>query len=272
MATVKRGTPEYNKAYKDKSIASYNRDTQSYDLAIPLEEVKVTPRNNLDLGQVVRNGTDKIGKPLGIAFLEAASLHPILGLARAGVNMKFAKSLGEKTMLGLSALPVPFIKNLTKARKIVYPVEKVVSKVEPGVTRITLRNPKKDLGYIELSDSFEKTAGYNTVYPEYIKTYERGKGLQPALYAAGLKEMKKPIVSGDVLLQPEKTTKVYKYFDGIDLPPLLEDEGYNYARKVLTKPKNPKLYEDTIKNYQERSAKYTDNLSELWKLINNGKR
>lgn len=36
----------------------------------------------------------------------------------------------------------------------------------------------------------------------------------------------------------------------------------------MIKPKNPNLYEDTIREYQNKSARYTDNLSELWKLIN----
>ena len=97
--------------------------------------------------------------------------------------------------------------------------------------------------------AFEKTAGFDTIYPEYIKVNEKGKGLSKALYAAGIKDMKKPIISGEVLLQPEKTVKTYKYFDGPVLPPLIMEEGYNYPRKIMVKPKNPNLYEDTIKEY-----------------------
>jgi hypothetical protein len=106
-----------------------------------------------------------------------------------------------------------------------------------------------------------------SVYPEFIRVNDAGKGLSPALYAAGLKEMRKPIISGEVLLQPEKTTKVYKYFNGPKLKPLVQDEGYNYPRKIMTSPKNKNLYEDTINKYSERTAKYTDNLSELRKLL-----
>jgi hypothetical protein len=154
---VKYGTKEYRKAYNNKSIATYNKDTDTYETSIPLDEVKVTPRNNLDLGQVVRNGTSKLGKLIGTAVIEGASLHPILGLARAATDIGFAKSNADKALIGLSAYPVPIIRNLTKARKIMYPVTKEVSKVAPGVTRITLKNAKKELGYIELSDSFDKT-------------------------------------------------------------------------------------------------------------------
>ena len=138
-----------------------------------------------------------------------------------------------------------------------------MKKVEPGVTRISLNSPNKELGHIDLSDSFEKTAGFDTIYPEYIKVNEKGKGLSKALYAAGIKDMKKPIISGEVLLQPEKTVKTYKYFDGPVLPPLIMEEGYNYPRKIMVKPKNPNLYEDTIKEYQNKTARYSDNLSEL---------
>lgn len=35
------------------------------------------------------------------------------------------------------------------------------------------------------------------------------------------------------------------------------------GRKIMVKPKNPNLYEDTIKEYQNKTARYSDNLSEL---------
>lgn len=104
---VKYGTKEYREAYNNKSIATYNKDTDTYETSIPLDEVKVTPRNNLDLGQVVRNGTSKLGKLIGTAVIEGASLHPILGLARAATDMGFAKSNADKALIGLSAYPVP---------------------------------------------------------------------------------------------------------------------------------------------------------------------
>lgn len=268
MPKVKYGTKEYKNAYDERSLANYNPDTETYDLARPLPNITVTPKDNLDLGQVVRNGTAKIGRPLGLAITELAALHPVMGLAKAGIDAKFSISQKDKILNSLAALPVPIIRNLTKARKVINPVTKTVKKVEPGVTRISLNTPNRELGHIDLSDSFEKTAGFSTVYPEYIKVNEKGKGLSKALYAAGIKDMKKPIISGEVLLQPEKTVRTYKHFDGPTLPPLIAEEGYNYPRKIMIKPKNPNLYEDTIREYQNKSARYTDNLSELWKLIN----
>lgn len=267
MEKAKYGTKKYSEAYANGSLGNYNKDTDTYELALPLPNTVVTPRKNLDLGQAVRNGTSKIGKAVGTAVMGAASLHPILGAASAGVDMAFANNTTDKILSGLSMYPVPIIKNLTKARKIIYPVTKTVSKTEPGVTRVALNSAKGELGHIDLSDSFGKTAGYETVYPEYIKVNDKGKGLSTALYAAGIKEMKKPIISGEVLIHPELTTRTYKHFDGPLLPPLIADEGYNYPIKIMTKPKNPNLYEDTIKKYQDRTAKYTDNLSEIWKLI-----
>ena len=267
MPKVKYGTKEYKDAYNKRSLANYDFDSKTYNSARPLPDIVATPKNNLDLGQVVRNGTSKIGKPIGVAITELAALHPAIGLAKAGVDAKLAVNQRDKILNSLAALPIPIIKNLTKARKIISPVTKTVKKVEPGVTRISLNSPSKELGHIDLSDSFEKTAGFDTIYPEYIKVNEKGKGLSKALYAAGIKDMKKPIISGEVLLQPEKTVKTYKYFDGPVLPPLIMEEGYNYPRKITVKPKNPNLYEDTIKEYQNKTARYSNNLSELWKLV-----
>lgn len=243
MPKVKYGTEEYRNAYNKRSLANYDFNSKTYNLARPLPDIVATPKNNLDLGQVVRNGTSKIGKPIGVAITELAALHPAIGLAKAGVDAKLAVNQRDKILNSLAALPIPVIRNLTKARKII--------------------SPNKELGHIDLSDSFEKTAGFDTIYPEYIKVNEKGKGLSKALYAAGIKDMKKPIISGEVLLQPEKTVKTYKYFDGPVLPPLIMEEGYNYPRKIMVKPKNPNLYEDTIKEYQNKTARYSNNLSEL---------
>ena len=82
MPKVKYGTKEYKNAYDERSLANYNPDTETYDLARPLPNITVTPKDNLDLGQVVRNGTAKIGRPLGLAITELAALHPVMGLAK----------------------------------------------------------------------------------------------------------------------------------------------------------------------------------------------
>ena len=173
MPKVKYGTEEYRNAYNKRSLANYDFNSKTYNLARPLPDIVATPKNNLDLGQVVRNGTSKIGKPIGVAITELAALHPAIGLAKAGVDAKLAVNKRDKILNSLAALPIPVIRNLTKARKIISPVTKTMKKVEPGVTRISLNSPSKELGHIDLSDSFEKTAGFDTIYPEYIKVNEK---------------------------------------------------------------------------------------------------
>lgn len=86
MPKVKYGTEEYRNAYNKRSLANYDFNSKTYNLARPLPDIVATPKNNLDLGQVVRNGTSKIGKPIGVAITELAALHPAIGLAKAGVN------------------------------------------------------------------------------------------------------------------------------------------------------------------------------------------
>lgn len=81
MPKVKYGTKEYRNAYNKRSLANYDFNSKTYNLARPLPDIVATPKNNLDLGQVVRNGTSKIGKPIGVAITELAALHPAIGLA-----------------------------------------------------------------------------------------------------------------------------------------------------------------------------------------------
>lgn len=85
MPKVKYGTEEYRNAYNKRSLANYDFNSKTYNLARPLPDIVATPKNNLDLGQVVRNGTSKIGKPIGVAITELAALHPAIGLAKDGV-------------------------------------------------------------------------------------------------------------------------------------------------------------------------------------------
>lgn len=144
MPKVKYGTEEYRNAYNKRSLANYDFNSKTYNLARPLPDIVATPKNNLDLGQVVRNGTSKIGKPIGVAITELAALHPAIGLAKAGVDAKLAVNQRDKILNSLAALPIPVIRNLTKARKIISPVTKTVKKVEPGVTRISLNSPIKN--------------------------------------------------------------------------------------------------------------------------------
>lgn len=101
MPKVKYGTKEYKNAYDERSLANYNPDTETYDLARPLPNITVTPKDNLDLGQVVRNGTAKIGRPLGLAITELVALHPVMGLAKAGIDAKFSISQKDKILNSL---------------------------------------------------------------------------------------------------------------------------------------------------------------------------
>ena len=145
------------------------------DYEVKLPEVTVTPRNNLNLGQAVRNGTSRFAKPIGEGIVAIASLHPDLWIADAIRDV-----IGKKVPFSI----IPFINNLTKTRKIVKPIARVVSKPEPGVTRVALTDYNKELGHIDLSDSYEKTNGIATVYPEYIKVNEKGKEMF-AVYKEG---------------------------------------------------------------------------------------
>lgn len=55
---IKYGTREYKEAYENNQVVN------SYNDEVSLPEVLITPRNNLDLGQVVRNGTSKVARPI----------------------------------------------------------------------------------------------------------------------------------------------------------------------------------------------------------------
>lgn len=103
MPKVKYGTKEYRNAYNKRSLANYDFNSKTYNLARPLPDIVATPKNNLDLGQVVRNGTSKIGKPIGVAITELAALHPAIGLAKAGVDAKLAVNQRDKILNSLAA-------------------------------------------------------------------------------------------------------------------------------------------------------------------------
>lgn len=118
MPKVKYGTKEYRNAYNKRSLANYDFNSKTYNLARPLPDIVATPKNNLDLGQVVRNGTSKIGKPIGVAITELAALHPAIGLAKAGVDAKLAVNQRDKILNSLAALPIPVIRNLTKLERL----------------------------------------------------------------------------------------------------------------------------------------------------------
>lgn len=258
---MNRKSKEYRKAYEENRITIYNPKDDSYTAAQPLKEVVVTPSNNLDLGSVIREGTSKIAKPINMAIVDIASLHPLIGMSRAWIESALPnKTISERIITGASVLPLPGIGGLLRKRKIINPVTKVIEKTKHGdISKITLKTPDKELGYIELHPG----KGMKN-HIDYIKVNEQGKGLSKALYASAIEESKKPLVSGEVLLHPDKTTRTYKYFEGPELPPLINEEGFNYNRKIMMRPKDKHLYEDTIRKYEESNARYSNNLVELW--------
>lgn len=50
MPKVKYGTEEYRNAYNKRSLANYDFNSKTYNLARPLPDIVATPKNNLDLG------------------------------------------------------------------------------------------------------------------------------------------------------------------------------------------------------------------------------
>lgn len=96
---IKYGTREYKEAYENNQVVnSYNGDT--YEVSLP--EVLITPRNNLDLGQVVRNGTSKVARPIirvAETALDFSPLSPALAMGRIGAAASNYKKTGNKALL-----------------------------------------------------------------------------------------------------------------------------------------------------------------------------
>lgn len=92
---IKYGTREYKEAYENNQVVnSYNGDT--YEVSLP--EVLITPRNNLDLGQVVRNGTSKVARPIirvAETALDFSPLSPALAMGRIGAAASNYKKTGK---------------------------------------------------------------------------------------------------------------------------------------------------------------------------------
>lgn len=88
---IKYGTREYKEAYENNQVVnSYNGDT--YEVSLP--EVLITPRNNLDLGQVVR----PIIRVAETA-LDFSPLSPALAMGRIGAAASNYKKTGNKALL-----------------------------------------------------------------------------------------------------------------------------------------------------------------------------
>ena len=81
---VRYKSKEYNEAYRNNQIVNgYDEETDTYKYSLP--EVSINTRDNLNLGQVVRNGTSKVARPLinaGEVAIDFTGLSPALATGR----------------------------------------------------------------------------------------------------------------------------------------------------------------------------------------------
>lgn len=160
---IKYGTREYKEAYENNQVVnSYNGDT--YEVSLP--EVLITPRNNLDLGQVVRNGTSKVARPIirvAETALDFSPLSPALAMGRIGAAASNYKKTGNKALLkkamssaAFEALPYINIKALKLPLSEADDIVKTITKEKFGIDKISLSTPKKGvIADIELSPAEE---------------------------------------------------------------------------------------------------------------------
>ena len=113
-------------------------------------------------------------------------------------------------------------------------IVKTITKEKFGIDKISLSTPKKGvIADIELSPAEE--FGRKWMRPEYINVAktEQGKGLSNVLYDEGIKHSKSKgydgVLSGEVLLQPEKTVKTQRRFNGPQMKNYIDE--YNYPIK-----------------------------------------
>jgi hypothetical protein len=258
---IKYGTREYKEAYENNQVVnSYNGDT--YEVSLP--EVLITPRNNLDLGQVVRNGTSKVARPIirvAETALDFSPLSPALAMGRIGAAASNYKKTGNKALLkkamssaAFEALPYINIKALKLPLSEADDIVKTITKEKFGIDKISLSTPKKGvIADIELSPAEE--FGRKWMRPEYINVAktEQGKGLSNVLYDEGIKHSKSKgydgVLSGEVLLQPEKTVKTQRRFNGPQMKNYIDE--YNYPIKGMESPKDPNLSKRIIEAYNK---------------------
>lgn len=264
---VKYRTKEYNEAYKRNQIAnSYNGNTDTYEVNLP--EVKITPRNNLDLGNIVRQGTSNFIKPVYKTVeevLDFTPLAPAVAAGRLGNAVLKYKETGDKNYLtsgyidaAFNFLPFLNVAVLKTPIREVDKIRKTITK-DPrfGIDKISLYTPKKgEIASIELSPSNYDDFGKKWLHPEFIevKPSEQGKGLSNVLYDEGIKFAQKRgyngVLSGEALLQPNKTIKTQKRFNG----PEARNPAEDYPIKGLESPKDPKMSKTIINNYNNANT------------------
>lgn len=264
---VKYGTKEYNEAYKKNQIAnSYNKETDTYEINLP--EIKITPRNNLDLGNTVRKGTSNFISPVykvAEEVIDFTPLAPAAAVGRLGNAALKYKETGDKSYLTSGYIEsvfnfLPFL-NITALKLPVKEVDKVRKTItrDPrfGIDKISLYTPKKgEIASIELSPSNYDDFGKKWLHPEFIevKPSEQGKGLSNVLYNEGIKFAQKRgyngVLSGEALLQPNKTIKTQRRFNG----PEAKNPAEDYPIKGLESPKDPKLSKNILNKYNEENT------------------
>lgn len=278
---IRYKSKEYNEAYKNNQIANgYDEETNTYEYSLP--EVSVNIRDNLNLGQVVRNRTSKVAKPLiraGEVMLDFTPLSPALATGKVLASIDNYNRTGNSNSLKyeisnamLEALPYINVKTLKLPLKESDNLIKTITKEKYGIDKISLSTPKKGvIADIELSPSNELDFGKKWMRPEFINVVEseQGKGLSNVLYNEGIKYAKSKgyngVISGEVLLQPEKTIRTQRRFNGPQMRHFVEE--YNYPIKGLESAKDPNLA-DTIINMYNKSNEYRSTVGrEFYNMI-----
>ena len=272
---VRYKSKEYNEAYKNNQIAnSYDEETDTYKYSLP--EVSINTRDNLNLGQVVRNGTSKVARPLinaGEVAIDFTGMSPALATGRLLAAVNSNKPLGREVInTAFEALPYINMKTLKLPVREADNLIKTITKEKYGIDKISLSTPKKGvIADIELSPSNELDFGKKWMRPEFINVVgsEQGKGLSNILYDEGIKHAKSKgyngIISGEVLLQPEKTIRTQRRFNGPQMRHFIEE--YNYPIKGLESAKDPNLADTIIKMYNKTNEYRSTVGREVYNMI-----
>ena len=139
---VRYKSKEYNEAYKNNQIANgYDEETDTYEYSLP--EVSINTRDNLNLGQVVRNGTSKVAKPLiraGEVILDFTPLSPALATGKVLASIDNYNRTGNSNSLKyeisnamLEALPYINVKTLKLPLKESDNLIKTITKEKYGI-------------------------------------------------------------------------------------------------------------------------------------------
>lgn len=275
---VKYGTEEYRKAYNEgRVVNNYNEKDDIYETTLP--DIVITPRNNLNLSSTVRQGTSKFIKPIyktAETVLDFTPLAPANSLGKVGAAALNYKRTGDKGELGkrtleslVDLLPYFNYKMITTPIKETDKIYKTISN-NKGVHKISLSTPKKgEVASIELSPSEYNDFNKNWLHPEYIKIKdsEQGKGLSNVLYDEGIKFAQRRgyngVLSGEALLQPSKTIKTQKRFNG----PEMKNPAEDYTIKGMESARDPKMSKIIIDKYNKANEQITSLGKELYNMI-----